>query len=214
MTASIACAVGHAPRKGLKHVHASGIPWTPEQEDELRFLAESGFSAREISRKLSVPRSRNAILGRARRMGVKVGMTMEEMAALRVRVKLGLTMEELAALAREMRETGKPREPIRPGPVTEAEAQLFSVTMPAPVALAQAPTPRPGRPSIPLRPVGRSVYELTQSCCRWIEGEPSDPRPFKCEGVAEVGTSWCPKHFKRAYAKNPPPMRLRVRELA
>jgi hypothetical protein len=214
MTASVACAVGHAPRRGLKHIASSAIPWTPEQEDELRKLAAEGLSAADISRRLSIPRSRNAVLGRARRMGVKVGLTMEEMASLRLRVKLGLTMEELAALARELRENGKPREPIRPGPVTEAEAQLFSVTTPAPVALAHAPTLKPGRPSIQPKPVGRSVYELTQSCCRWIDGEPSDPRPYKCTGVAEADKSWCPKHFKRAYAKNPPPMRLRVRELA
>jgi len=197
MTASVACSVGYAPRKGPKHIHASGIPWTPEQEEELRFLAESGLSAREISRKLSVPRSRNAILGRARRMGIKVG----------------LTMEEMAALAREARETGKPRVAILPGPVTEAEAQLFSVTTIAPVAPAPSPPLKPGRPPIPLKPVGRSVYELTHSCCRWIDGQPSDPQPYKCDGVAEVGSSWCPKHFKRAYHKQPP-MRLRVREMA
>ena len=197
MTASVACAVGHAPRRGLKHIHASGIPWTPEQEDELRKLAREGFSAREITRKLSVPRSRNAILGRARRMGIKVG----------------LTMEEMAALAREARENNsRPRPAIRHEEPTEAEAQLFWIST-APVAPVASPQLRPGRPSIPPKPEGRSVYELTQSCCRWIEGEVSDPRPYKCTGVAEVGKSWCPKHFKRAYAKQPP-MRLRVRELA
>ena len=189
--------VSHAPRRGLKHIHASGIPWTDEQEDELRKLAAEGFSAREISRKLSVPRSRNAILGRARRMGVKIGMT----------------MTELAALAREAREgIVKPREPIRPGPVTEAEAQLFLGSA-APAAPAPIPTSGPGRPPIPPKPDGRSVYELTMSCCRWIDGEVSDPRPFKCTGVVEPGTSWCPAHHKRAYAVYRP-MRLQTRELA
>jgi hypothetical protein len=182
----------------MKHVHASAIPWTPEQEDELRRLAAEGLSAAEISRRLSIPRSRNAVLGRARRMGVKVGMTMEEM----------------AALAREAREgIARPRLPLSHEEPTEAEARLFWITT-APVAPVASPQLKPGRPSIQPTPEGRSVYELTHSCCRWIEGEPSDPRPYKCTSVVtEVGTSWCPVHFKRAYAKQPP-MRLRVRELA
>ena len=221
MTASVACAVSHAPRRGPKHIHASGIPWTDEQEDELRKLAAEGFSAKEISQRLSVPRSRSAVLGRAYRLRVKIGLTMEELAtiahrgrAYRLLGKAGLTMEERARLARELREGNlKPREPIRPGPVTEAEAQLFLGVSAAPAALVPIPTVGPGRPPIQPKPDGRSVYELTHSNCRWIDGEVSDPRPYKCTGVVEPNSSWCAAHYKRAYAVYRP-MRLQTRELA
>jgi hypothetical protein len=215
--------VSHAPYRRPKHIAASAIPWTPEQEDELRKLAAEGLSAAEISQRLSVPRSRSAVLGRAYRLRVKIGLTMEELAAIahrgrasRLLGKVGLTMKERVQLARELRElrenNGKPRLPIRPGPVTEAEAQLFLRGSAAPAALVPIPT-GPGRPPIQPKPEGRSVYELTMSCCRWIDGEVSDPRPYKCTGVAEPNSSWCAAHFKRAYAVYRP-MRLQTRELA
>ncbi len=42
----------------------------PEYQDELERLAASGFEAWEIAEKLSV--SRNAVIGRAQRTGVKI----------------------------------------------------------------------------------------------------------------------------------------------
>ena len=170
-------------------------------------LLQKDFRPAKSRERLRVPRSRSAVLGRAYRLGVKVGHDHGRVGG----VQVGLTMEESAIAREALAGIVKPREPIRPGPVTEAEAQLFLGSA-APVALVPIPTVGPGRPPIPLKQTGRSVYELTHSCCRWIDGEPSDPRPYKCTG----GPSQLV--MVRAHTSAPTlsirPMRLQTRELA
>jgi GcrA cell cycle regulator len=59
-------------RMGLNHGRAPQFPWTDESEAHLRQLVDDGLSCRMIAKKMDGGYSRNAIIGKCRRLGLKL----------------------------------------------------------------------------------------------------------------------------------------------
>jgi GcrA cell cycle regulator len=58
---------------------------------------------------------------------------------------------------------------------------------------------------------GKTLFELTNICCRWPYKRPGGEKYFFCgvpEADLEAGIPYCPRHMKRAYLV-PPPLSLR-----
>jgi GcrA cell cycle regulator len=54
----------------------------------------------------------------------------------------------------------------------------------------------------------KSLFELTNQCCRWPHGEPGTKNFFFCGAAGadiENGLPYCPKHMRRAYIVPPEP---------
>jgi GcrA cell cycle regulator len=62
------------------------------------------------------------------------------------------------------------------------------------------PQPPPAAP----RATGKTLLELTNSCCRWPHGRPGAANFFFCGAPGadlELGMPYCPRHAQRAYAQ-------------
>ena len=68
------------------------------------------------------------------------------------------------------------------------------------IAPAKSPNAKTGRK-------GKTLFELTNDCCRWPYRRPGTEKYFFC-GVAEAdleaGVPYCARHMKRAYLVPPP----------
>jgi GcrA cell cycle regulator len=54
---------------------------------------------------------------------------------------------------------------------------------------------------------GRTLFELTNDCCRWPYRRPGTEKYFFCSAAGadlEAGVPYCPRHMKRAYLVPPP----------
>jgi GcrA cell cycle regulator len=77
-----------------------------------------------------------------------------------------------------------------------------------PSSLARRRDGREGKPMAKAKPVPRakSLFELTNECCRWPYRRPGTEKYFFC-GVAEAdlegGIPYCARHMKRAYLVPP-----------
>jgi GcrA cell cycle regulator len=66
-------------------------------------------------------------------------------------------------------------------------------------------------PGLPIEPgaerKGRTLFELTNDCCRWPYRRPGAEHYFFCAAAGadlESGVPYCPRHMKRAYLVPPP----------
>jgi GcrA cell cycle regulator len=90
---------------------------------------------------------------------------------------------------------------LAPAPKTKAAAK------PAPIARRRggsAPVPAPKKK---LAPRGKSLFDLTNNCCRWPYRRPGAERYFFCGDPSadlEAGRPYCPEHMRRAYLVQPP----------
>jgi len=73
--------------------------------------------------------------------------------------------------------------------------------MRAPPAVPAVPAV-PAAPAAPAAPVGKSLFELTNDCCRWPHGQPGTKNFFFCGAPGadvEGGRPYCERHARRAY---------------
>jgi len=83
---------------------------------------------------------------------------------------------------------------------------------------SQRPARRRGESPAPLPPAkgryGKTLFDLTNRCCRWPFKRPGADKYFFCgveEADLENGIPYCTSHMKRAYLV-PPPLRERQRK--
>jgi hypothetical protein len=65
----------------------------------------------------------------------------------------------------------------------------------------------PSKPKKKLAPRGKSLFDLTNNCCRWPYRRPGAERYFFCGDPSadlEAGRPYCPEHMRRAYLVQPP----------
>jgi GcrA cell cycle regulator len=167
------------------------MTWTGPQEDLLRKLVGEGLSAGEIA--LRMPgKSRNAVLGKAWRLGL-----------------MG------AERPRRVTTKRKRRSPRRK-PEARKEFVLFNTlgfidknSRVKKVHLVQdGYVPKPEEPA----PEGqrKSLLELEEHHCRWPINDPLGPDFHFCGAEANVGSVYCPTHHARAYVT--PVLKQRVPE--
>lgn len=158
------------------------IIWTPERVQKLIELWTAGRSASEVSRAFGGIVSRSAVIGKVHRLGIQRG-----------------------AKTRHSPRSGNPRVPRTQGPKTFIARSLGS-----PVAVwakgrfpAQITVDVDIAPTVVDEPAPieqrKTIATLTNACCRWPVGEPSDPEFHFCGATRIPGLPYCEPHAKRAY---------------
>ena len=143
--------------------------WTPEAEQQLRDLAATGLSARQIAIQMGAP-TRNTVIGKANRMGVQLG------------IKRGDSKPKIAA-----------SKPLR------TEAPKVNIRASAPKVNIRASVPVPKIIPIPVEiPAdGVRLVDIGHGQCRWPLGDPKSADFCFC-GVNTTRT-YCAEHHRIVY---------------
>lgn len=179
--------------------------WTDEKIEALTKAYEAGYSFASIATMLGVA-SRNAIAGKIHRLGIKrhkqrpaVALAGPKSApkmngAAKAHDPVMDLPKALRARARRSDAGAKRKAPI---------GRQLPIKPPSPeVADAPAPDPIPA-PSGP----GVSIYELTNTTCRWPIGDPLTESFRYCgDETADLinDKPYCPHHTQRGFVPRPP----------
>lgn len=151
------------------------MSWTDERIEQLKQLWEKGLTASQIADKLAGGISRNAVIGKAHRLGLKARPSP---------VKSG---EGAVAEA-----------PVEAKPAVAVAAPAAA----APVAEAPRPKPVAARPAAPATGGAggkTSLLDLNDKICKWPIGHPGDADFHFCGKAAQPGFPYCGEHCAVAY---------------
>lgn len=161
------------------------MSWTDERIDLLRRSWESGMTASQIAEALGEGVSRNAVIGKAHRLGLQARPSP---------VKLG----EVVAAAVET--------------VVAVVAGVVEGVTAAPPR--PAPPRRPLRAAA-AKPALTTLLDLSEKVCKWPIGHPGDGDFHFCGKPSQAGFPYCSEHCAIAYqaqlprrdrSRPPPPM--------
>jgi GcrA cell cycle regulator len=147
--------------------------WTPEHSQALREYVARGISfaraAAEINARFGTVYTRNAALGRGKRMGLVVPVR---------------------------RENGPMPKAIKPRKVRSRERQGAKASRPEPDDVPAAPAPPVQLRCVGTSPRLISVVELEPGDCRYPCGGDKDDEPIAfCGHPRRAGSSYCTPHF-------------------
>ena len=166
----------------------AGLTWTEERIERLKELWTEGLSASEIAAELGEGVSRNAVLGKAHRLGLAQG-------------------EGNGA------STPRPRNPTRP-PASAVEPPPKNDPHPAPMMSNRPPAEAAELPrreaAVAPQSEGVTIMELREGVCRWPLGDPTTPAFRYCGARAVEGLPYCPHHAQIAYQPAAERKRLRA----
>ncbi len=145
--------------------------WTDERIAMLTESWESGMTASQIAEKLGEGVSRNAVIGKAHRLGLKSRPSP---------VKGGDVAAAAAAAA---------------APVA-ATAVAAVVAAPPPPPAPRAATPRAAPKG---KPAKTSLLDLTEKVCKWPIGHPGDADFHFCGKGSQAPFPYCTEHCLVAY---------------
>lgn len=182
--------------------------WTEDRIALLTQYWQEGRSASQIAEALGEGLTRNAVIGKAHRLGLAQRPSPVKAAEGKARA-------------------AKPAAKAPAPPVAEA-APAPAVSPPAPVAAAPAPVartesrpasaPAPRKPERKgARPARVTLLDLNDRICKWPIGHPDEPDFHFCGKPVNPGFPYCPDHCLVAYqsqlqrrdrpAGPPPPFR-------
>ena len=162
------------------------MSWTDERIEMLKQLWEGGSTASQIAEKLGNVFSRNAVIGKAHRLGLKSRPSP---------VKAG---DAAAQVDEKVVESLSP--PAEIPAAVPAAAPAAKKPAPAPVAApAPSPVPRAVSPA-PSKTGGKTtLLELSDKICKWPIGHPGEPDFHFCGRPVQAGFPYCGEHCAIAY---------------
>ncbi len=152
------------------------MAWTDDRVDHLRELWSKGLSASQIAAQLGDGVTRNAVIGKAHRLGLEGRPSPIRGGGSGNRVR---------------RRTRKPLLPSHPPTVTEAERAIRS-------RIAERVPSEPGL-EIPTASIRKEIGLSTGPHCLWPIGDPGDADFRFCGHTAHPGRPYCPEHCAIAY---------------
>ena len=162
------------------------MSWTDARIEQLRQGWNQGLTATEIAKELGDGITRNAVIGKAHRLGLKARPSP---------VKGGeATIAEVATAS-----------------VATPAPAAAPVAAPRPAVVA----PRKMRPVAPAKPLRTSLLDLSEKVCKWPIGHPGDADFHFCGKPSNAGFPYCNDHCLQAYQaqlprrdrnRNPPPV--------
>ncbi len=177
------------------------MAWTDERIALLKQYWEEGRSASQIAELLGESLSRNAVIGKAHRLGLasrpsplKTGEAKAEPKAPRAEPKAASPKPAPArpAPAAPVAAPAQAQAPERPAPVSAAEPVAME---PASVAARTAPRPKGGRVTL---------LDLNDRICKWPIGHPDEPDFHFCGKPVNPGFPYCGEHCLVAYQAQMP----------
>jgi len=170
------------------------MAWTDERVALLEKLWTEGKSAAEIAKALSEGVTRNAVIGKAHRMGLSGRPSP-------VKKKKAEVLPKVKAKIKSKTNTNT-NSTSKQQIVPEGEESFVDIA--ARAAAATSVEASTGD--------GISIMELTDRVCKWPFGDPRDQEFHFCGSPSQVGKPYCPDHASMAYqtssrkgaAKKPP----------
>ena len=165
------------------------MSWTDARIEQLRQGWDKGLTATEIAKDLGEGISRNAVIGKAHRLGLQSRPSP---------VKGGGEATIAAVIADSVASPA--------GPAVAAA--------PAPRPAVAAPS-RKVRPTVPAKPAHTTLLDLSEKVCKWPIGHPGDSDFHFCGKPSNAGFPYCNDHCLQAYQaqlprrdrnRNPPPV--------
>lgn len=164
------------------------MAWTDERIAKLKHGWESGMTATQIAELLGEGVTRNAVIGKAHRLGLESRPS-----------PVKATEAAAAAPAAPAPAAPAPRAAAQPAPSTVAAAPA-PVATPAPAAV-HAPAPPAARPAkAKSGKQGRTtLLDLNEKVCKWPIGHPGDADFHFCGKASQAGFPYCTEHCLVAY---------------
>ncbi len=164
------------------------MAWTEERIAKLKHGWESGMTATQIAEMLGEGVTRNAVIGKAHRLGLESRPSPVKAAA-----------EEAAPRATPAPAVAKPADPPPPPP-PRAEAPAPAV-QPAPAPAIAKPAAKPVKGGKQTR---TTLLDLNDKVCKWPIGHPGEPDFHFCGKPAQPGFPYCGEHCLVAYQAQMP----------
>lgn len=204
------------------------MSWTDERIDTLKKMWEGGSTASQIAEELGGV-SRNAVIGKAHRLGlksrpspVKSGDKTKKKAAAKKPPAKAAPPKKAAPVAAKPAPKAVPTAPGAPASQSGSPVNSQPVPNPTPDLpkivsvgpggfLRQGPgdqqppiPPAPPRRLVPAKPDASikdktSLLDLSEKVCRWPMGHPGEPDFHFCGNAVNPGFPYCVEHCGRAY---------------
>lgn len=151
------------------------MSWTDARIEMLRNGWEQGLTASQIAEQLGEGISRNAVIGKAHRLGLKARPSPVKGAEAAI-------------------EGGADR-------IVAAVAAVVDAATPAaaPAVRAPAPVVRKARPVVAAKPAKTSLLDLSEKICKWPIGHPGETDFHFCGKPSNTGFPYCNEHCLLAY---------------
>ncbi len=185
------------------------MAWTDERIAQLKHYWEEGRSASQIAELLGEGLSRNAVIGKAHRLGLasrpsplKTGepKSADAKPAARKAVAKPAAAKPAAAKPVAAAVAAAPAKPA-------AEAAVAAAPVAKPAPAAEAPMPiAPARAQQPVRAKGAKVtlLDLNDRICKWPIGHPDEAGFHFCGKPVNTGFPYCQEHCLVAYQAQMP----------
>jgi len=147
------------------------MAWTEERIAQLKAGWEGGMTASQIAEALGEGVSRNAVIGKAHRLGLE---------------------------ARPSPVKGADDTAAAPAPA-KAAAPAAPVSAPVPAAPAIARAPVAKKPARTGKAARTSLLDLNEKICKWPIGHPGEPDFHFCGKAAQASFPYCTEHCLIAY---------------
>jgi GcrA cell cycle regulator len=211
--------------KGALHSRICGkiaMSWTDDRIEMLKKLWDGGQSASQIAEELGGGITRNAVIGKAHRLGLKARPSPVKsessprkavQASVKAATKAAAPAAKPAAPAaqRAVAVAAKVNAPITPKPPQPAAPAYVGPAR----HMASGPQPPSMPPAPPRRLVGKvthtqpvkgkvTLLDLNEKVCRWPSGHPGEEDFHFCGRPVNPGTPYCPEHCAVAYQSQLP----------
>lgn len=203
------------------------MSWTDERIEKLTKMWEGGATASQIADELGGV-SRNAVIGKAHRLGLKArpspvkanekqtkrtsGTAKKAKPAAEKKTPSPAAKEKKVAAAPAAPPRAAPAAPPAPAQSAQTETQQPRIVSVGPGGFLrqgpgdqQAPIPpAPPRRLVPAKPSPEiadktSLLDLNERVCRWPMGHPGEPDFHFCGEKVNPGFPYCVEHCGRAY---------------
>ena len=172
-----------------------GLTWTEERIELLTKLWTEGRSASQIAAELGEGLTRNAVLGKAHRLGLAQN-----------KAKGASTLRP-----RKPTRSPDPAPTVEPPPQLNSDRALVMTNLQPVVQPAEQPAEEPFQTDmVAPRSEGVTIMELREGMCRFPLGDPTTPEFRFCGTQAIMGLPYCPYHAQIAYQPAAERKRLRA----
>ncbi|SFP94257.1 GcrA family cell cycle regulator [Sphingomonas rubra] len=207
------------------------MSWTDERIETLKTMWEAGQTASQIADALGDGVSRNAVIGKAHRLGLQARpspVRSSEAPAEQEAPSLQAAEPEPVVAEPEPEPVVEEEEaaPPAPAPASEPRPEMVLRSVGPGGFVRQSPgeqqppaTPAPPRRLVPAKPSAEiagktSLLDLNDRICKWPLGHPGEPDFHFCGEKVNPGFPYCVNHCGHAYQaqlprrdrRPPPPM--------
>lgn len=158
--------------------------WSEELTTKLRELADGTRTSDQIATLLGI--TRNAVIGRAHRLGLRLSSNRNGWSSGRSRVKACARKKELVEMSASLPS-------LEVGTHLRRQGPSRTIVVPEPKPLALPPEPLAAPASRPCK-----ILALTATRCRWPIGDPRHKSFRYCGADKEVEVSYCHAHERIA----------------